>query len=103
MDITFNEKDVRDYFEKLTGKIYKILPVCENSFDTKQAYIQSLIRELVGSLQISNNAFHRTEYMVVINTLLFLSTQDEYKPEVYRPEVFKCIRIVKKIGGLDEF
>ena len=98
--IAFSDQDMRDYFTRLIGKVYKILPICENSFSTKDVYIHSLIGELLGCLQVSNNAFHRTEFMTVINTLSYLTTVDQYDPVIYRREVFKCIRIIKKIGDL---
>lgn len=98
MTLTFAPDDNRAYFQKMIGKLYKILPICEHQLDTKQAYIESLMRELHGSLYTIDNAHDRTQCMTVINTLMYLSVAD-YDPDIYRSEVFKCIRIVGNIGG----
>ncbi len=97
--ITFSKTDTRTYAERLTGKIYKILPICETNLETKKSYMDSLIVELRGSFETLDSAFDRTEYMAVINTLIELSNED-YDPVVYRREIFKCIRIIRKVGGL---
>lgn len=98
MNLTFSQDDHRAYFQKMIGKLYKILPICEHQIDTKKMYIESLMRELHGSLHTMPNAHDRTQCMSVINTLMYLSTS-EYNPNIYRSEVFKCIRIVGNIGG----
>lgn len=102
MSITFSKRDTRSYAERLTGKIYKILPICETNLNTKDTYIESLIFELLGGFDTLHESFSRTEYMSVINTLSELRNVD-YDPVIYRREVFKCIRIVQKVGGLIEY
>lgn len=98
MEITFSENDTRAYFQKVIGKIYKILPICEEHLDTKQDYINSLVRELYGSLNSVQNEASRVAVITVINTLVYLSTAD-YTPKDFKAEVFKCIRIISRIGG----
>lgn len=98
MEIKFSENDNRAYFQKLIGKIYKILPVCEEHADTKSDYIESLARELNGALQTIGNESYRVAVIAVINTLVYLSTA-EYDPTVFRTEVFKCIHIIGHIGS----
>ena len=98
MEITFSENDTRAYFQKVIGKIYKILPICEEHLDTKQDYINSLVRELYGSLNSVQHEASRVAVITVINTLVYLSTAD-YTPKDFKAEVFKSIRIIGRIGG----
>ena len=97
MNITYAPEDSRAYSQRLVGKVFKILPVCEQSFETKNAYIESLIREMTGALQTFTNGRDRAQYMAIINTLLYL-TRAEYDPDVFRSEVFKCIRWIEEVG-----
>lgn len=99
--ITFSKRDTRTYAERLTGKVYKILPICETNIETREAYMDSLIIELKGSFETLDDKFDRTEYMTVINTLIELMNE-EYDPVIYRREIFKCIRIIRKVGGLHD-
>lgn len=98
MNITFSDCDNRAYFQKLIGKVYKILPICEEHLETKQAYIESLVRELSGAIQTVQDEPARVALIAVINTLMFLSTA-EYHADVFKTEVFKCIRIIGRFGG----
>lgn len=96
--VVYSQEDIAEYFNRLIAKVYKVLPICEKSFNTKDQYLDSLIHELLGAMQAMNDVFRRAEFMSIINTLLFLKTQESFFPSVYRPEIFKCINIIKKIG-----
>lgn len=103
MGITFSENDNRTYFQKIIGKIYKILPVCEEHLNTKTEYIDSLTRELYGALHTTQDESYKVALIAVINTLTYLSSA-VYDSDVFRTEVFKCIQIIGHIGGdLHEF
>lgn len=97
MKLTFSLSDDRAYVQRLIGKIYKILPICETNPSTKQAYIESLMRELHGSLYTISNAYYRVQCITVLNTLMYLSVAD-YDADIYRSEVFKCLHIIESIG-----
>lgn len=103
MPVIYAQADIVSYFNRLISKVYKVLPIFEESFDTKDKYLDSLIRELTGAMQSMNDVFQRTEFMTIINTLLYLKSQTELDAPVCRTEVFKCINIIKKIGELYEF
>ena len=98
MTLSFSPQDNRAYYKKIIGKLYKILPICEHRLDTKQAYIESLIRELHGSLYTITDTEYRTQCITIINTLMYLNLA-EYDPKIYRSEVFKCIRLVDDMGA----
>jgi len=87
------DKSLNEYLEDLVGKIYKILPLKESEIDTLNEYIKSLQLEIIGSLNIFDND---AKIMTVINTLQYF-IDNEYDTKTCKREVFKCIKIVKKL------
>jgi hypothetical protein len=86
-----------NYLDFLIGKIFKILPISEDSFDTLQVYLESLQIELLGSQNLIKVLREDNEFLTLLSILeYFLNTKD-ISNEIYKREVFKCIDIIKKI------
>jgi hypothetical protein len=80
------------YLQKLIGRIFKILPLREENYDTLSDYISSLLVELHGNEQLINDVdFYR------LNGILeYLRTNNDDLRLVKR-EVFNCINIITAI------
>lgn len=87
------DKQFHAYQDKMIGKIYKLLPLCENSCDTLPKYIQSLIFELSGLNKILFN--ERQELVTILSILEQLQYEKNFK--IYRSQVFQCIKLIKNM------
>lgn len=85
-----------DYFEKLVGKVFKILPMKEKEFETLPEYLSSLLLELHGNKSLIQVIQHDGDFLSLISTLEYFVENDD-DVGIYKREVFKCISIVKKL------
>ena len=85
------------YFEFLINKTYKILPLKEENSNTLKSYLESYLRELIGSRELITVLVDEPKFLTVLNTLQFLISE-EYSVKVCKQEVFKCIRILEEIN-----
>lgn len=68
----------------------------ENEVDTLIAYMEDFERELVGNAGLINTLKDEPCYISVIAKLNYL-IENNPPVEVYKKDVFKCIRILKNI------
>lgn len=68
----------------------------ENEVDTLKAYMEDFERELVGNTGLIDLLEDEPCYISVISKLNYL-IENNPSVEVYRKDVFKCIRILKNI------
>lgn len=90
-----NENTFEEYIAKLSGRIYKILPLKEEKCKTWSIYIESLIFELFGLKNIFNKLEENTIFISLIGTLEQLKNEDDIA--TVKREVFKCIDLLKKL------
>lgn len=76
------------YFEKLIGKIFKILPMKESKVDTIQTYCMLLICELLGGKAVSMNEPIIVE--LIFNLESIMKSTDK---SIYKPLIMKCINL----------
>lgn len=86
---------LENYKKRLTGRIFKILPMREENCSTWTVYIQSLLHELIGGKGLIEEFRNNPDYLSLINTLEALINEEDLL--VIRREVFKCIDLVKKL------
>lgn len=88
-----------NYFEKLTKKIYKILPLYEDCIDTLTIYIQHLQIELnaANELLIENDGL--LDLIICLEALNILQENNETDEDyqLLRSQVFICLGICKEI------
>lgn len=89
------EDILESYLNRLVSKIFKILPLKEEKCETLDAYIESLLTELIGNVDVLKGTKYDGDILSLVGTLSSLVSEDELS--VYRQRVFKCIDIVKKI------
>jgi hypothetical protein len=89
-----NNNTMADYFEMLIGKIFKVLPLYEESCETLDSYLFSLLKELCGGkrLILENKVF-----IELINNLESLSLIESHKE--FKAQIFKCTNLCKKISN----
>lgn len=85
------------YFNFLINKTYKILPLKEENSSTLQSYLESLLRELIGNMELIRILINEPQFITVLNTLQYLISED-YSAKTCKKEVFKCIKILGKIN-----
>lgn len=84
--------------ERLTGKVFKILPMREENCNTLDEYVGNLIRELINTKSLVESIQFEGELLSLISTLEGLA-DNEVDLCVCRSDVFKSIDIIKKMVG----
>jgi hypothetical protein len=95
---TIPDQVIISSLERLTGKVYKILPMREEKCNTLDEYVSNLLRELVNTEQLINNLQFEGELLSLIGTLEGLA-DNEIDISVCRSDVFKSMDIIKKMVG----
>ena len=85
-----------NYFNFLIGKVWKILPMSEESNQHLKKYMESLQRELIGNINLVDELKRDGYFITLLNKIEFLIS-GEYDHSICRKEVFECIELVKKI------
>jgi hypothetical protein len=84
--------------DRLTGKVFKILPMREEDCRTLDEYVSNLIRELINTKSLIENLKFEGELLSLISTLEGL-TDNDINLSVCKSDVFKSIDIIKKMVG----
>lgn len=79
--------------ERLTGKVYKILPMREEGCNTLDEYIENLLRELISHKELVDELKYEGELLSLINTINALIGQDNF--DEFRSDVLKALGIIK--------
>lgn len=87
---------VSQYMKSLVGQFYKILPIKESGEPSLPKYMDSLLRELVGCRSLIVALQYDDLYMSLLSILQYM-VENECSTDVVRCEVFKAIRICKKL------
>ncbi len=77
------------YFERLIGRIFKILPISEERADTLNEYIEYILIEISGGDRLLIHDIKLLELMCNLESLLWI--QDDKKQ--FRSQIFKCMKI----------
>ena len=90
-------KAMRNYFDTLIGKTFKILPMKEESSHTLHSYINSYLIEIIGNKSLNPSMFEENPQMIsLLATISFLANED-YDAKTCKKEIFKCIRILEEV------
>lgn len=98
--VSSNSKLFTAYKKSLVDRVYKILPLYEESNSGLFANIQSLVYELHGLLNVVEYLDENANFLSLIATLESLSDDSlffELEKETVKREVFKCIDLIKKM------
>ena len=86
---------LEEYKDRLVGRVYKILPMKEEKVETWDAYIESLLFELVGHKDLIKGLDNNSDFISLLSILEGLIGEDDL--EVIRREVFKSLNLVKEM------
>lgn len=86
----FADKFVIDYLEKMTNRIFKILPMYEEECETLNEYVASLNREIFGNSKL----FFCEEFLLISGTLEGLNYNNH---KDIKSDVFKMCDLIEKI------
>jgi hypothetical protein len=81
---------IYSYLTKLTGRVFKILPMQEEGCETLESYVDSLVREIIGNSRI----FMGEEMLIISGTLKGIDFNNH---ESLRSDVFKITNMIDKI------
>lgn len=85
-------EDIQVYLERLTSRIFKILPLYEEESTTLDSYVDSLVRELIGNSKIIKPL--KKELLTLSGTLKGIEF-DSHKN--VRSDIFKALEIIGKL------
>jgi hypothetical protein len=81
--------EIESYLNRLIGRIFKIIPLSEEGCETLEAYVDSLVREVLGNSKI----FLGEELLCVSGTLKGLSFENH---QALKSDIFKTINLIEK-------
>lgn len=87
---------VTSSLKRLTGKVFKILPMREEGCDTLDSYVENLLRELINTKSLVLELQDDGEFLSLLSTLKGLADND-IDVDVCRSDVFKCTNIIDKM------
>lgn len=89
------DESLDSYLKGLIPRIFKILPLKEEEYETLDIYIDSLLREMIGLANVVDELKLNTNYLSIIGTLENLLDENDIK--IFKRDVFKCLDIIKKM------
>lgn len=98
--INHNNPMFFSYLENLKNRLFKIIPLFEESNEGIYKYIDSLLFELGGMIYVVKELENNSMFLSLIATLESLldeSLAGEYNIHLIRREVFRCLNIVEKL------
>jgi hypothetical protein len=95
---TIPDQVIISSLERLTGKVFKILPMREEECNTLDEYVENLLRELINTKNLITSLQFEEELLSLISTLEGL-TNNDIDISICRSDVFKAMSIIKKMVG----
>lgn len=94
--IDISKKMVMRRLHGMVNQFYKILPIKESGGETLQAYMMSLLREMLGCQSLISALGDDPQYLALLSILQYMIDHDCDVATV-RSEVFKSISILKRM------
>ena len=92
-----DRQSLENYLDSLVGKLYKLLPIKENSPDTFPAYAKGLRDELFGFKGLVVAISHDPSYVSILSMLQNFIDSPECPVGDVKREVFSMISLCKKL------
>lgn len=93
---------MRNYFERMIGKLFKILPLKECGEETLQEYLDTLLSELTGVETLAELS-SQPRYMSIVGIVSYLSNNiSDCSIRKVKKNVFHAIDLCKKLQLLYE-
>lgn len=93
----FSNDTLSQYFDRMVGRLYKILPLKETGEDTIHDYLESLMVEMTGA-DILAGLSDQPYYVSIVSIVAYLNRRiDRCDTRKVKREVFKAINLCKKL------
>lgn len=92
-----DQQSLKNYLDSLVGKLYKILPIRENSPETFPTYARGLRDELSGFSGLVDAIGHDPSYVTMLSLLQNFTDAAECPVGDVKREVFGMISTCKKL------
>lgn len=92
-----SDEMIRHYFERLTGRIFKIIPIKEEGEFPVQPYLISLLREMLGAKDLMAAIGQDERFMQCINIMDYMAGHEDMEMKALKSEVFHMLNILKKV------
>lgn len=93
----FSNDTLSQYFDRMIGRLYKILPLKESGEGTIHDYLESLVIEMTGA-DILIGLSDQSYYVSIASIVAYLNKHiDECETKKVKREVFKAINLCKKL------
>ncbi len=96
-EYTIDQQSLENYLNSLIGKLYKILPIRENSPETFPTYARGLRDELAGFRGLADSVCHDPALVSMISLLQNFVDSPECPVVDVKREVFGMISSCKKM------
>lgn len=93
---------VASYFDRMTGRIFKVIPIREEHEYPVQPYLESLLRELLGAKDIMESIGNDERFIQVVGIINYLVLNPDIDVKIMKSEIFHALNIVKKISKVFE-
>lgn len=93
-DIEINNGAIQTNFDRICGRIFKLLPDREEGKDWKTP-LKSLIIEISGMDSLLNDQVKLFRLLSHLESLLLLDEEDDFLD--FRKGIFECLNILKKV------
>ena len=91
-----SNQSMKNYFNFLVGKVFKIMPLKESGCETLTKYLESLHRELIGNSNLLSFLKDEPQFISLLNIIQYFISNDFSNNEC-SIEVKRAIRILKDI------
>lgn len=93
-----SNQSMRNYFNFLVGKVFKIMPLKESGCETLTKYLESLQRELIGNSSLLLFLKDEPQFISLLNIIQYFISND-FSVDECSIEVKRAIRILKEIDN----
>lgn len=87
---------MKDYLNYMINCIFKILPLKEEDNKGLKEYLDSVLIQVLGSIETYPELSDNQKYVSIINTLYYLKNND-FTTKQCKRETFKCINILQEM------
>ena len=90
-----NKQIEYEYYSKLMGRVWKLIPMREEASYTLCSYIKRLQREVTALTEISSCANSNPDVITLACLINGISSTIDF--EVYKSDVLRCCNIIEKL------
>lgn len=83
------------YVNGMTAKIFKMLPMKEQSTKSLPVYMNAILREFHGLKELVEQFKHNEEFLTILGVVESLLTQDDLS--IFRSDILKILNLIGRL------